>query len=757
MDFTGAGKPKTGDRGTACLARASRRRPSLRLLPLLAVLVLLISTARPVAAAPGSPVGPGNSAGWQQALRHFVPAAQTSTDENELQDLTIAPVAPSLSADQIMRSRPFIIAQGSERAFPPKATPTQPLTEDQAREHLRRFLQLRGLDASAIDGALAAFDERTAQKIVPSPTLRATLLMLTGWNPYEATIRAVLDGANPSGKPYRTVAFKSIGYSGAVATLYEDPRDGTASLIVDAGYEAEPPEQLIPVVVHESLHGGGGNSAEEEIVANILDTICYAEVLLVDPETAYLGTDLTFFNNLELLALLNSSGRAGAGQVGIATSVVGDVFVGDQFANVDYASIRDAIEADGFYDALFNKGSPGQQTTVALIGRFPGAKALGEEPTYNEEMLAVIDAGVGKVITPKRAVKLVQLLGLSMTRAIHEETGSGRLSAQLSLAGRPFVPRDQALFDLRGGQRTTALSGETARKALADFLDSAKPASDAKSALLTRYDDPKTAELIPDPSLRAATMMLGALKPWDLALGAIFDGNNPDGVPLQVKFAALRNSAPAAHRSDTEGDGTPPAILVNSLLAGESPGLLASAIVEGTLLHDDRWASREAIAAALMGTLAYADVVKIDPSTVKPSTWGVLTRNRALLALLNSAAWPGDGSTPANADSIGFLSAPNKAHDILPGLYADATSFADYVESSPQGARFDHTSDLEAPPVFAGYLAYAGIEPTGRFRDAILLSEQTMSDVDAQLGAFLSPDGALRLAKTLNLGVATGS
>jgi hypothetical protein len=757
MDCRGVGKPKTHRRGTARPAQTLRRRRTFCLIPVLLVLALIAPAASPVAAVPGAPGGQGASFGWPRALRHFVPSTQTSTDDDELQDLTVAPVDPSLSADKIMRSRPFIIADGSDRAFPLNATPTQPLTEDEARTHLRRFLELRGLDAGAIDAAVASYDSRKVQKIVPSPTLRATLLMLTEWDPYEATIRAVLDGENPSGKPFRAVVFDSIGFSGAIATLYEDPRDGRDSIVVDSAYENEPPEQLIPVVVHESLHGGGGNSAEEEIIANILDTICYGEVLHVDPDAAYLGTDLTFFNNLELLALLNSSGRGGAGQVGIATSVLGDVFVGDYFGDYDYESIRDVIEADGFYDSLFNNGSPGQQTTVALIGRYPGAKALGNEPIYNEEMLAVIDRGVGRVITPKRAVQLVEVLGLQMTTAVHEASGGGRLSSRLSLPARPFAPRDPAFFDLSGGKRTKSPTEEAAREDLDAFLGKAKIAADAQTALLSRYDDPRTADLIPDPSLRAATLMLGALKPWDHALGVIFDGDNPDGVPLKVLFAGLRNSAPAAHQSDTEGDGTPPAILINSLLAGEPPELLASAIVEGTLLHDDTWTSREAVAAALMGTLAYADIVEVDPALVKTSTWGVMTRNRGLLALLNSAAWPGAGGDIENADSIGFLSAPNEAGDILPGLYTDATSFADYVETSPQAARFDRVSDLEAPPVFGEYLAYAGIEPTSRFRSAILLSKETMSEVDAQLGGFLSPDEALGLAKTLKLGVATGS
>jgi hypothetical protein len=301
------------------------------------------------------------------------------------------------------------------------------------------------------------------------------------------------------------------------------------------------------------------------------------------------------------------------------------------------------------------------------------------------------------------------------------------------------------------------LSEEAGREALSAFLGATELAPGARDSFLVRYDDEQTKSLIPNPALRAATMMLGALKPWDLALGVIFDASNPDGVPLQVIFGDLRNSAPAARQSDTEGDGTPAAILVNSLLRGESPAMLASAIVEGTLLHDDKWTGREAVAAALMGTLAYGDILQVDPAVAKAKTWGVMNRNRDLLALLNSTAWPGGASAPENADSIGFLGASNEADDILPGLYADASSFADYIETSPQAARFDRYSDLEAPPVFGQYLASAGIEPSSRFRGQILFSEQTMSEVDSALDGFIGPDDALALAKTLKLGVTAGS
>lgn len=732
----------------------SMRSGCRRLLTLLIVLVLFAPAASSVNAAAGSRGNGATSSAVRGALAHFIPTSQTSADEDELQDLTIAPIDPSLTADKIMRSRPFILDEGAEAAFPYEVTATQPLTEDEGREHLRRFLELRGLDAATIDRAIADYDSKTVKRIVSPPTLRASLLMLTDWTPYQATIDAVIGGENPSGKPFRTVAFDNIGFGGAIATLYDDPRDGRHSMVIDTAYEAEPPEQLINVIVHESLHGGGENSAEEEIIANILDTICYAEVLGVDPDAAYDGTDLALFNNLELLALLNSTGRGGAGQVGIATSTLGDVFVGSYFGDFDYESIRDVVESDGFYDSLYNKGSTGQQTTAALISRFPGGKAMGKKPRYSEEMLAVIDRGVGKVVTPKRAAKLAEVLGLQMTTGFHEE--SGNLSSTLSLDARPFAPRDSAYFDLSRGKKTgKAMTEEAGHEALSAFLAKTDLAPEAQSVLLARYGDPTTKDLIPDPALRAATMMLGAFKPWNLAFGVIFDGNNPDGQPLHVLFGDLRNSAPAAHQSDTERNGTPPAILVNSLLFGESPALLASAIVEGTLVHDDKWTDHEAIAAALMGTLAYGDIIEVDPGVAKARTWGVQNRNRDLLALLNSTAWPGDA--PENADSIGFLSASNEADDILPGLYADADSFADYIETSPEGVRFDRYSELEAPPVFAEYLAFAGIEPSNRFRGKVLLSEQTMSEVDAALGGFISPDDALTLAKTLKLGVAERS
>ncbi|HET8524845.1 MAG TPA: hypothetical protein VFL82_16560, partial [Thermomicrobiales bacterium] len=384
---------------------------------------------------------------------------QTSSDENEVADLEIVPIDPSANPDTILRSRPFVLGPGSVDAFPPDQRVPSVMSEDHARDRLKRFLRLRHLDSDAINAAVARYDDPAVHQIVPAPTLRAALLMLTGWDPYQVSIDAILDGNNPSGAPFASVDFGTIDISEAIATI-ETSRSGRMRMIFNSAYEHEPPEQLIPVVVHESLHGGGVNSRQEEVIANILDAICYSEVLLTDPRVAAFGTDLTLFNNVEVLALLNSVGRAGGGELGISSSPLGDIFIGPNLDDFDAESIRAVIEADDFYGALPDLGSPGQATFDALIKRFPGASRLGSDPDFNNAALAVIDGGVGAIITPAEAVQLATLLGLDMTADVIE--GPQPTTSPTTLGERPFAPFDHDRFDLNKAQPAGTLLNEKA-------------------------------------------------------------------------------------------------------------------------------------------------------------------------------------------------------------------------------------------------------------------------------------------------------
>ncbi len=133
----------------------------------------------------------------------------------------------------------------------------------------------------------------------------------------------------------------------------------------------------MPVLVHESMHDGVDNSYEEEIIASLLDSLTYAEVLTIDPAAANTGTELAAYNNVQLFALMNSIGRRGAGFVGVETSFDGDVYLGAGLENFDADSIRAGIASDPWYAQLPRGGSQGGAVLAALLGRFPESANAG--------------------------------------------------------------------------------------------------------------------------------------------------------------------------------------------------------------------------------------------------------------------------------------------------------------------------------------------------------------------------------------------
>jgi hypothetical protein len=195
--------------------------------------------------------------------------------------------------------------------------------------------------------------------------------------------------------------------------------------------------------------------------------------------------------------------------------------------------------------------------------------------------------------------------------------------------------------------------------------------------------------------------------------------------------------------------------MINRDLAGEAPALLASYVVQGTLLGAE-WpdsSADEAVVAALFGTLAYGEFVALEPDLAAHQTTATIERNRDLLALLNSGPRTDEGAA-VSTSSVGFLAAPAGVSDILPGLYADSASFAEYVTASLPVAEIGPRGAMAAPPVFAKYLRFAGIAPSPPQSDGFVFDRGTMRDLDLGLDAFLSASDALVLAEALGLGVA---
>jgi hypothetical protein len=684
----------------------------------------------------------------QATARSLLIAQQTGAPLSEVANLVVAPIDDTLAPEEVMRSRPFILPWGSNPAFIISETPAAPLTEQEAFAELEYFLSLRDLSEDEFSFAIESYTDPEVIEIVPAPALRAALLMMTAWDPYEVVIEAILEGNNPSGLPFQAVDFDELDYEDAIATLVEDPRSGRYEMLLDNDYASEAPQQLLPVIVHESLHGGGWNSAEEEIIANILDAICYAELLLIDPSAAFTRSELAVFNNVQVYALLNSSGRRGAGQIGIATSVAGDVYVGPGLEGFNAASIREAIVSDGFYSTLGAGGSPGQATTTALINRFPGSSSLGEEPPYTEEMLAVIDRGVGRILPPESVLALAILLGFGRTVELQAPVGIDPAPAELSLSDRPFTPIDRSQFDLNLSRRGAfSLSPENAPAVLEEILRRGEIDDAAIDEALALLDDPAVIELIPEPVLRVALLLLAAYEPWDVVIDAVLGGANSFQDLVTVQFADLPTDAPAVW---SEWNARPE-VLINSLLVGERPEVLAAAIAEAVMLDAERPTENQVVASALMGTLAYGSIVLANPEIAGSQTWWTMVRNRDLVALLNSGTWVGSREL-SNANTVGFLAAAGPTDDVLPGFIYHAESFDRYASQSSRGHDASPSRAGRAPQAMQEILEATDI-PLRIEASGLLLNNATMNALDSGLYRFLDEENVLELATLLNLGI----
>jgi hypothetical protein len=659
---------------------------------------------------------------------------------SEVDELVVVPIDPAADPEATMRQRPFILAEGAYAAFDQDQV-RSPLTREAGRVRLRELLDQRGVGSSAIESALTRYDDPAVERIVPTPSLRVALLMTTGWDPYEPTIAAILDGANPSGRPFDSVRFGETKLDGAVAIVQEV--FGTTRLIVDRTYGTEPPEVLMNVIVHEALHGGGHNSVEEETIATILDTVAYADVLLHYPAVATLGTPLSAFNNAMLLALLNSFGAAGPTQLGISDSALGDVWVGKLLNDIDAHDMREAVAGDNFYRDMASGGSEGQATLTAQLARFPGAGTLGELPPFDEQALRVIDHGIGEILPPADVVRLATLLGLDATAAVAEGTSAADLplDPKSALASRPFVPRTMALFDRAlATVPERSIGGDEARASLAmlEAIDR-DVASDARE----RFDDPALEETIPEPSLRAAALLLDGLPAWRTPAGIILDGE------ISIAFGALPYGVPVALRAD---DAT--RVIVNDALAAEAPGVVATYLVEGMQLSPSLAATASGTAQAtiqtVLGTLAWADLIETEPSLAAAGTLAATERNLELLALLNSTAKSSAGAE----SSVGIRAASSAVGDVLPGLYADPESFASFVATGSRSGSIDAAASFVASPTLVRLLGELGVDPEPIERAP--KSEAVLAALDAGLAPQFPPERVLNLARTLDLGASTG-
>jgi hypothetical protein len=429
----------------------------------------------------------------------------------------------------------------------------------------------------------------------------------------------------------------------------------------------------------------------------------------------------------------------------VETSFDGDVYLGAGLENFDADSIRAGIASDPWYATLPRGGSQGGAVLMALLGRFPESAALASLDRFSSEAIAAIDRGIGLVLTPRKVRALAIDLQLSVVTG-QTATYEPRPDAPAldNLAERPYLPSDSSLFDLRAMKPAAKpMDGEFARAALREALVRSGMPTAEVAAAIAQFDDPAIRELISDPSLRAGLLLLHGSDRWDPILASVLEGVNDSGIPVHIAFRDLPNAAPAVW--DGQGWNGGPAIWIDSMLVGERPELLATAIVEGALLESADRSPAQTIVAAALSTVLWAELIPADPTLTSSATWGVITRNRDLLALLN--AQPFDPGTPAGT-AVGLRLAAGDG-DVLPGLPMNPGSFVDYVLASPRAVASDPPASGSAPAALTELLRRSGIEHGGS--QPARIDDDLLAQIDIDFARLLPDDAAVDAANALGL------
>jgi hypothetical protein len=221
-----------------------------------------------------------------------------------------------------------------------------------------------------------------------------------------------------------------------------------------------------------------------------------------------------------------------------------------------------------------------------------------------------------------------------------------------------------------------------------------------------------------------------------------------DAVTWRIEFAPLPLPINAMFAPSLTGN---PGVRINDYLIGDSLEVTASAIIEGILLESDRRTPNTTTIAALMSTMAYAAMVDDLPSIASKPTWGTISRNIDLLALLNSAPWSSSVESMA-PEEIGFLAAAPGVTDVLPGLVQDAGSFQAYVLNSARADGVDAVT-LSIPSKLLLDVAESSGAPLPQGAGGAVIDQVAMLQLDGRVSKLMAPEMTASVLAALGLGV----
>lgn len=306
-------------------------------------------------------------------------------------------------------------------------TPTEPSTNTvttQLTNYLNAEVAAGTITSAQMTSALAVYNSSTVAAEIPAPNLRAALASLTG-TVADSAIDQYTTGDNVTGKPFTVVDFSTeVSTSAIIAETKGNPTTKRLRTLFKTQYEGESFLTLAPFLAHEMVHqdfvGAGPDlqdGIDEEEFAVTVETMVWAQELLVSPTAAANHTSLSSHLNADLLAMLNS-GDALFPRVGVLTAPILSGNALPKSSPTDgqgnYTSFDDFIRRDYAARGINDVGTPGNTYSQTVQNNIDATSTSGNF-TFGTKQIDAFDANQ-QIITDKAAIQLAADLKLTITR-----------------------------------------------------------------------------------------------------------------------------------------------------------------------------------------------------------------------------------------------------------------------------------------------------------------------------------------------------
>ena len=274
--------------------------------------------------------------------------------------------------------------------------------------------------------AIALYDSTATAGIVPDANLRAALVSLTG-TVGEPAIASVLDRQNVTNRNWSAIIFSNLISANAPTGETKINGGGRLFTYIRPTYAGEPFQVLAGIVAREvmrqdvtgDVNGNLPDSQDESIVVSTVESVIYAQNVLLQPVVAGNGTLLVNRANERLLALLNSGDRlfpyGGIFQSPNRTNG-GNVFVGGKTNpggygnNTTVKSFEDWIRREYAFRGFTAGATTSNPTSQAILKNIVGTS--GNFTLFGTEVEGFLDTR-NTILTDVTYVSLAQALKLS--------------------------------------------------------------------------------------------------------------------------------------------------------------------------------------------------------------------------------------------------------------------------------------------------------------------------------------------------------